>query len=82
VDSSSRVGRAGRVYFDTLLDENAATHIAFGSGYDTTRAPGAPRVNRSALHLDVMIGSDELEVTGITARGRRVALVADGEFQV
>lgn len=82
VDSSSRIGRADRIYFETLLDENAATHIAFGSGYATTRAEGAPRVNQSALHLDVMIGTDDLEVTGIAARGRRVALIAGGKFRI
>jgi aminopeptidase len=82
VDSTSRVGRARRIYFDTLLDENAAAHIAFGSGYENTRRSGAPRVNQSSLHLDVMIGTDDLEVTGIAARGRRITLVAGGLFQI
>jgi aminopeptidase len=86
VDSSSRIGRARRTYFDTLLDENAAAHIAFGTGFDATRPrePGtrARGVNRSLIHLDVMIGTDELEATGIAAGGRRVALVRDGAWQV
>ena len=38
VDSSSRIGKAGRIYYNTLLDENAAAHIAFGSGFAHTRA--------------------------------------------
>ena len=48
VDSSSRIGKAGRIYYNTLLDENAAAHIAFGSGFGKTRMnhrdeQGAPR---------------------------------------
>jgi aminopeptidase len=85
VDGSSRIGRTGRIYYDTLLDENAAAHVAFGSGFDATRAlePGgrARGINRSLIHLDVMIGTDALEATGYAA-GRPVTLVKDGEWQV
>jgi aminopeptidase len=82
VDRASRIGQTGRVYWNTLLDENAAAHMAFGSGFSGTRAPGArSRVNRAKLHLDVMIGSDELEATGIGPRGARVPLIRDGEWQ-
>jgi aminopeptidase len=87
VDSSSRIGQAGRIYYNTLLDENAAAHIAFGVGFSFTRHPNgnvrARRgVNRSRTHIDVMIGSDDLEVTGIAARGRRVPLISDGAWQL
>jgi aminopeptidase len=83
VDSSSRIGRSGRVYFNTLLDENAAAHIAFGSGFGNTRSEKPARgINRSATHLDVMIGSPELEVTGVDRRGRRVPLIRDGAWQI
>jgi aminopeptidase len=84
VDRSSRIGRAGRIYFNTLLDENAAAHMAFGFGFGQTRLPEARgrRVNSSALHLDVMIGTDELDATGVTEGGRRVPLVSGGEWQV
>jgi aminopeptidase len=87
VDRHSRIGQANRVYYNTLLDENAAAHIAFGSGFPHTRkdhqTSNARRgVNRSQAHVDVMIGSDELEATGFGARGRRVPLIADGEWQV
>lgn len=82
VDSSSRIGQSGRIYYNTLLDENAAAHIAFGAGFDNTRS-GKPRsVNRSALHLDVMIGGPDLEATGIDARGRRIPLIRDGLWQI
>ncbi|HLY86072.1 MAG TPA: aminopeptidase [Gaiellaceae bacterium] len=83
VDASSRIGRAGRIYYNTLLDENAATHIAFGSGFGGTRGKTPARgVNRSSVHLDVMIGSPKLEVTGVDARGRRIPLVHGGAWQI
>jgi aminopeptidase len=83
VDASSRIGRRGRVYFNTLLDENAAAHIAFGAGFGLTRRPDARSgVNRASLHLDVMIGTDELEVTGTAANGGSVPLIAGGVWQI
>jgi aminopeptidase len=80
VDDSSRVGEAGRPYFTTLLDENAAAHIAFGLGFGDTRAPGAPAVNTSVIHLDVMIGSPEMDVDAVDGKGRTVKVIADGSF--
>src|SRR4029079_3381477 len=54
VDASSRIGETGRIYYNTLLDENAAAHIAFGSGFGGTRSETPARgVNNSAIHLDV-----------------------------
>ena len=87
VDRTSRIGQSRRIYYNTLLDENAAAHIAFGSGFSHTRKPdpssrGRRGVNRARAHLDVMIGTDDLEATGIGARGRRVPLIADGTWQV
>lgn len=81
VDRDSRIGQSGRIYGDTLLDENAAAHIALGDGFSAARTASGP-LNRSAVHLDVMIGSDEVEVTGVGARGRRVPLIAGGEWQL
>lgn len=83
VDASSRIGRTGRIYYNTLLDENAAAHIAFGSGFGGTRSDTPARgVNHSSIHLDVMIGSPELEATGIDARGRRIPLIHEGAWQI
>ncbi len=83
VDASSRIGQTGRIYYNTLLDENAAAHIAFGSGFGGTRLETPARgVNRSTIHLDVMIGSPELEATGFTARGRRIPLIHEGTWQI
>ena len=85
VDASSRIGQTGRIYYNELLDENAAAHIAFGSGFAKTRTVpiGQKRfgVNRSRTHIDVMIGTDALNAFGVTQTGRRVRLVADGSWQ-
>jgi aminopeptidase len=84
--STSRIGRRGRIYEETLLDENAAAHFAFGLGFETTREPGdaagVRSVNRSSLHLDVMIGTDDFDATGVRATGERVPLIAGGAWRV
>jgi aminopeptidase len=87
VDRSSRIGRTDRVYSNTLIDENAAAHIAFGLGFGQTRLPdpsarGVRGVNNAKLHLDVMIGTDDFDATGITASGKRVPLLVDGTWQI
>jgi aminopeptidase len=83
VDASSRIGQTGRIYYNTLLDENAAAHIAFGSGFGGTRSETPGRgVNRSTIHLDVMIGSPELEATGFDERGRRIPLIREGTWRI
>jgi aminopeptidase len=85
VDASSRIGQTGRIYYNGLLDENAAAHMAFGSGFAKTRTVpiGQKRhgVNRSKTHVDVMIGTDALGAVGINQSGKRVALVSDGLWQ-
>jgi aminopeptidase len=84
VDRHSRIGQAGRDYANTLIDENAAAHFAFGFGFDRTRVEGSRgnRVNRSSLHLDVMIGTEDFDATGFTADGRAVPLLRGGEWQI
>jgi aminopeptidase len=83
VDASSRIGQTRRIYYNTLLDENAAAHIAFGSGFGGTRTDKPARgVNQSTTHLDVMIGSPKLEVTGIGPRGKRIPLIREGLWQI
>ena len=83
VDRHGRIGPLGTVFYDTLLDENAATHIAFGSGFPfLVDESDVARVNESATHVDFMIGSPELEVDGITAAGERVPVLRDGDWQI
>jgi aminopeptidase len=82
VDATSRIGQSGRTYYDTLMDENAAAHIAFGFGFGGTRERGSAGVNRSTIHLDVMIGGPDFEATGITDKGKRLPLISDGRWQI
>lgn len=85
VDSSSRIGQTGLIYYNGLLDENAAAHMAFGSGFAKTRTVSIDRkrlgVNRAKTHIDVMIGTDALNADGITQSGKRVPLVSDGTWR-
>jgi aminopeptidase len=83
VDRRGRIGPLGTVFYDTLLDENAASHIALGFGFQFGVAEeDRDRVNTSSIHIDFMIGSPELEVTGVTAGGDRVPVLRDGEWQL
>ena len=83
VDNKGRIGPLGTVFYDTLLDENAASHIAFGSGFPFAIGDDdRDRVNESATHLDFMIGSPELEVDGVTADGDKVPVLRDGTWQI
>src|SRR5581483_8448474 len=61
VDRSSRVGRLETVFYETLLDENAASHLALGDGFrEAVDEDDAARVNRSGIHVDFMVGCAEL----------------------
>jgi aminopeptidase len=84
VDRESRIGQLGTVFYETLLDENAASHIAFGSGFTwaVETEDDRARVNESAVHIDFMIGDDDASVTGLTSDGERVPLLRDGVWQV
>jgi aminopeptidase len=87
VDSTSRIGARERIYWETLYDENVASHIAFGRGFDMGRRADAPpasrrTVNRCDVHVDVMIGAPELEVTGVAGDGSRVPILRGGLFVV
>jgi len=83
VDGEGRIGPLGTVFYDTLLDENAASHIAFGTGFEfACRDEDRGRVNRSATHIDFMIGGDDVDVTGVTAAGESVPVLRGGVWQV
>jgi aminopeptidase len=83
VDKEGRIGPLDTVFYDTLLDENAASHIAIGNGFGfAVGDEDRDRINTSGTHIDFMIGSDELEVTGITKDGDRVPLLRRGAWQV
>ncbi len=83
VDRGGRIGPLGTVFFDTLLDENAASHIALGNGFSfLVGEDDVGRINRSGTHVDFMVGSPELEVDGLTASGDRVAVLRGGDWQI
>ena len=83
VDREGRIGALGTVFFDTLLDENAASHIALGNGFAfAVDGDDAERVNKSGMHVDFMIGSPELDVDGITGAGERVPVLRGGAWQI
>lgn len=83
VDRESRIGKSGRVFFNNLLDENAACHLAFGNAYAfAVGSDDSDRINKSAIHLDFMVGSNDVQVTGITADGKETPLLRDGSWQL
>ncbi len=83
VDSSSRIGQLGTVFYETLLDENAASHLAFGDGFaEAVGDADADRANRSGIHVDFMIGGPDVSVTGITKDGHRLPVLVGGEWQI
>jgi leucyl aminopeptidase (aminopeptidase T) len=83
VDASSRIGQRGRLYWNTLLDENQACHVALGLGFSSCRRDGTASedLNSSRTHIDVMIGGPEVQVTGVTASDERVPLIVDGVWR-
>ena len=91
VPQSSPIAQSGRLFYNTLFDENAASHVALGSAYKFTLT-GADAMsdeqfqqaggNRSAVHVDFMIGSGDLDVDGVSHDGAVVPLMRLGEWAV
>ena len=89
VPASSPINRSGVLFYNTLFDENAACHIAFGAGYPTNIRGGAALtraqlmekgLNDSAIHEDVMVGAPDTRVEGVRKNGEVVTIFADGEW--
>ncbi|MGN6799114.1 MAG: aminopeptidase [Gaiellaceae bacterium] len=82
VDGTSRVGQTGRVFYETLYDENASCHVAYGSAYAEAVEGGViDGVNVSSVHTDFMIGGPEVEVDAVLRDGTVVALLRDNIWQ-
>jgi aminopeptidase len=79
VDADSRVAHLGQTFGEILLDENAASHIALGYGFPSL-IPSSSRqtANASEHHLDLMIGSPEVQVSGVDREGTEVPLLREG----
>jgi aminopeptidase len=82
-DGTSRVGQTGITFFDTLYDENATCHIAYGFGIpETFEGEAGEGMNISSVHTDFMIGRPELEVDGLTKDGKVVPILRDETWQL
>jgi len=82
VDGTSRVGQTGRVFYETLFDENASCHVAYGSAYAEAVEGGViDGVNVSSVHTDFMIGGVEVEVDAVCHDGTVVPLLRDNIWQ-
>ena len=84
VDGSGRIGPLETVFWNTLLDENAASHIALGGAYGFVVENEAERAqaNESEIHVDFMIGSPEVDVDGIGRDGEVVPVLRGGAWQI
>src|SRR5271169_1767633 len=89
VPHSSPISKSGLLFFNTLFDENAASHIALGQCYSkcfidgvklTPQQIAAQGGNKSLIHIDWMIGSDQTDIDGVHADGRRVPVFRKGEW--
>jgi aminopeptidase len=89
VPHSSPISKSGLLFYNTLFDENAACHIALGQCYSKCFGGGATLTpdeiaerggNKSFIHIDWMIGSDEIDIDGVHADGRHVPVFRKGEW--
>ncbi len=89
VPDPSPISQSGIIFFNTLFDENASNHLAIGATYATSVVDGAEMseeeleaagLNRSDVHVDFMIGSNQMDIDGIREDGKRVPLFRNGNW--
>lgn len=89
ISKNTPIRETETLFYDTLYDENASCHLALGSGFpecyeggydmtqDDLRALG---LNKSGTHVDFMIGTDDLDITGVTADGEEIPVFVNGQW--
>ena len=91
VPDSSPISQSGITFFNTLFDENASNHLAIGAAYATSVEGGADMteeelkaagLNRSDVHVDFMIGSNQMNIDGIHHDGSRVPIFRNGDWVI
>ena len=91
VDKASRIGQSGTIFIETLLDENATSHIAYGGGFPSAVPNGGKMspeerlelgINSSAVHTDFMIGGTDVEIHGVTKEGEEIPVILENEWQL
>ncbi len=89
VPKESPINQLDKVYYNTLLDENATCHFALGNAYpmsvkdkgqSASEIAERNNINRSLIHIDFMVGSNDLTITGITEDGQRIPIFEDGTW--
>lgn len=89
VPYNSPISNSKLIFFNTLFDENAACHLAFGRAYESC-VKNADKyseeelekmgVNNSVIHVDFMIGTSDLEITGINKNGETIKIFSNGNW--
>ena len=83
VDGTSRIGQTGLTFFDTLFDENATCHVAYGSAYaEAVEGDPGEGVNVSTVHTDFMVGGPEVDVDALLPDGTVVPLLRNDVWQL
>ena len=89
VPYDSPIRNTGILFYNTLFDENASCHLAFGKAYPSCvkggedmspEAQKAAGLNRSITHVDFMVGTKDLSIVGTTRDGREIPVFVDGNF--
>ena len=86
VEYNSPISNKNKIYYNTLLDENASCHIALGEGYSScmniTNNEYDYGINSSVIHVDFMIGTKDLDIKGINYKGEEYQIFKDGNFDI
>lgn len=89
VPYTSPIRESGILFYNTLYDENAACHVALGMGFKelldvnlSTEEAKAKGINDSMIHVDFMVGTKDLDIVGVDAKGNKHQIFKDGEWAI